>query len=137
MAYDKFQLKRISAIKIFNAFSDENRLRIIKLLAGCRTSLCVCEMVDSLNLPQYLISKQLNILKKVGLVQCERKGKWVYYSLSRQKDPIRTTLLKFIAKDLKDPKFMEDREKLKARLSLREGDSCVIGFTRKERRHGL
>jgi len=132
MAYDKFQLKRISAIKIFKALSEENRLRIIKLLGGCRTSLCVCEMVEALNLPQYLISKQLNILKKAGLVECEKRGKWAYYSFSRQKDPIRTTLLKFIAKHLKDPKFIEDQEKLKARLSLREGNCCVIGFPKRE-----
>ena len=118
---------------MFKALSEENRLRIIKLLGGCRTSLCVCEMVEALNLPQYLISKQLNILKEVGLVQCAKKGKWAYYSLSRQKDPIRTPLFKFITKDLKDPKFIEDQENLKARLSLREGDCCVIGFKKRKK----
>lgn len=73
MAYEKFQLQRISAIKIFNALSEENRLRIIKLLAGCHISLCVWEMVEVLNLRQYLISKKLNILKKDGLGQCEKR----------------------------------------------------------------
>ena len=125
---------RLPYTKIFKALSDGNRLRILKLLGGCRTSLCVCEMVEALNLPQYLISKQLNILKKVDLVQCEKRGKWAYYSFSRQKHPIHTPLLKFIEKDLKDPKFIEDQENLKARLSLREWNCCVIGFKKRERR---
>lgn len=134
MAYVNPPREKVNPINIFKALSEENRLRIIKLLRGCRTSLCVCEMVDSLNLPQYLISKQLNILKKAGLVQCEKKGKWAYYFLTRQKDPIHARLFKYITKDLKDPKFMEDQEKLKARLSLRKGNCCVIGFTKRDRR---
>ncbi len=130
MAYEKIMHKRLHYTKIFKALSDDNRLRIVTLLGGCRKSLCVCEMVEALNLPQYLLSKQLNILKKVGLVQCQKRGKWAYYSLSRQNRTIHTPLLKFIIKDLKDPRFIEDQENLKARLSLREGDFCVIGFTR-------
>lgn len=135
MAYKKPILKEISYTKIFKALSDENRLRIIKLLLGCPKSICVCEIVEALNLPQYLISKQLNILKKVGLVQCEKRGKWAYYSLSRQEDPVHAPLFKFIKEGLKDPKFVEDQENLKARLSLREGDCCVLGFTKKRRKN--
>ena len=122
--------------KIFKAFSDDNRLRILKLLGGCQKSLCVCEMVDALNLPQYLISKHLNFLKEVGLVQCEKRGKWAYYSLSRHKEAAPHALLKFIAKDLQDPKFIQDQEKLKARLSLREENCCVIGFAKKHKLKG-
>ena len=113
---------------MFKALSEENRLRIIKLLGGCRTSLCVCEIVEALNLPQYLISKQLNILKKVGLVQCEKKGKWAYYSLANPGDSFQASLFKFLEENIKDPKFMEDRKKLMSRLFLREGDRCVVGF---------
>lgn len=119
---------------MFKALSEENRLRIIKLLGGCRTSLCVCEIVEALNLPQHLISKQLNILKKVGLVQCEKKGKWVYYSLRQQTDSFPQALFKFIDENVEHQKFDEDCRNLEARLSLRDGDTCVIGFINSSRR---
>jgi ArsR family transcriptional regulator len=133
MAYKKQSFSRISPVKVFKALSDENRLRIIKLIVACRRSLCVCEIVDALKLPQYQVSKQLNILKNAGLVQCRSRGKWAYYSLSNQSDSFQATLFNFIEENIKNPKFMEDRENLDARLSLREGDSCVIGFVKNKK----
>jgi len=135
MAYNKFILKEIRFTKIFKALSDENRLRIIKLLLDCPKSICVCEIVDALKLPQYQVSKQLNILKNAGLVQCESRGKWAYYSLSQHGDSVHASLFKFIKEGLKNPKFAEDQENLRARLFLREGDFCIVGFTKKRRKN--
>jgi len=64
--------------KIFRALSDENRLRIYLLLM--KGELCVCELVNILNIEQSRISHGLRILKEAGLVNNQREGKWIVYS---------------------------------------------------------
>lgn len=135
MAYETSLPKQLSYTKIFKALADENRLRIIKLLLGCTKSICVCEMVDALKLPQYQVSKQLNILKDAGLVQGESRGKWVYYSPSNQESSFYDSIFRFIRERVQYPKGDEDRQNLEARLFLREGDCCVVGFKKKRRKN--
>ena len=79
--------------QIFKALSDETRLRIVKQLQT--GSLCVCEMVEALRIPQYKISKHLMILKYAGLVDCERVGTWAHYFL-RKDDPLLQSLFRFL-----------------------------------------
>ena len=55
--------------EIFKALGDETRLRLVNLFLQTDEDLCVCEMVDALELPQYQISKHLTILKNAGLLQ--------------------------------------------------------------------
>ena len=64
-------------IKIFKALSDETRLRIYLLLL--RRELCVCEIVDILNIEQSRVSHCLRILKEAGLVNSRREGTWIIY----------------------------------------------------------
>lgn len=66
----------------FRALSDENRLRIVDLLRGGER--CVCELTDSLDLGQSLLSFHLKTLKDAGLVSDRREGRWAYYSLNRE-----------------------------------------------------
>jgi len=65
------------------ALSDENRLRIINLLAA-RTELCVCDIQSVLNMTQTKVSRHLTILKNAGLVTSRRDGRWMYYALRRE-----------------------------------------------------
>ncbi len=115
-------------VELFKALSDETRIRIIKLLAGCKKPICVCEVVDSLQLPQYVISRHLNILRRAGLVEDSRNGTWVSYSIPHQPFPLLRQLIKGIQECLHEPVFEEDHERLKLRLSLRENGRCVIGY---------
>ncbi|ESU71355.1 MULTISPECIES: ArsR/SmtB family transcription factor [Geobacillus] len=64
----------------FKLLGDRTRLAILALLK--ERDLCVCEMVDALNLSQPNVSQHLRKLKAGGLVHETRKGKWVYYSLN-------------------------------------------------------
>jgi len=65
--------------RIFKAFSDETRLRILNLL---RTrEMCVCEIMIALDLTQPTASHHLRILESVELVEDLRKGKWVFYKI--------------------------------------------------------
>jgi len=66
-------------LDIIKAISDENRLRAIMAL---RTGeLCVCQIVELLQLAHSTVSKHMSILKQAGLVQSRKKGRWVFYRL--------------------------------------------------------
>lgn len=114
--------------KIFKALGDETRLRLVNLLLQTDEEICVCEMVDALELPQYQISKQLTILKNAGMLQASRKGTWVYYRLDDEVPPFLRDLLKMLSRNLKQQTFIDDAAKLSKRLALRQNGQCVVGF---------
>lgn len=65
---------------LFQALSDEKRLRILSLLAGGER--CVCELTEALDAGQSLLSFHLKTLKDAGLVTDRRAGRWVFYALA-------------------------------------------------------
>jgi ArsR family transcriptional regulator len=69
---------------MFRALGDDVRLRIVALLA--QGELCVCHIEEALELTQSNASRQLGILRHAGLVECDRRNKWVYYRLAPQSD---------------------------------------------------
>jgi ArsR family transcriptional regulator len=115
-------------VGVFKALGDKTRLRIMRLLSVTDGQVCVCEIMDALELPQYQVSKHLNILRSVRLVEGERKGTWVYYSALKRDSAFNRQLFKLLKDQLSDTEFLEDAGKLKQRLRLRDKDACVIGF---------
>jgi len=77
---------------VIKALSDETRLRVMKLLE--EREICVCELMQVLNMSQPRVSRHLSVLKNAGLVDDRREGKWVYYSLCNKTDneEVRTIL---------------------------------------------
>ncbi|NLV88516.1 MAG: winged helix-turn-helix transcriptional regulator [Tissierellia bacterium] len=71
------EIKALS--NIFKALSDPTRLKIIYILS--KSSLCVCDIADLLDMSQSAISHQLRILRDLKLVKYKRDGKLVIYSL--------------------------------------------------------
>ena len=67
--------------ELFKVLSDDTRLRIINLLA--KQDLCVCELVDILDLSQPKISKHIARLRSINLVNTKRNEQYIYYSLDR------------------------------------------------------
>ena len=67
---------------LFKAIADPHRLTILATLARADDEVCVCDFTDGLPLNQPTVSHHLRILREAGLVTCERRGTWVYYSLS-------------------------------------------------------
>lgn len=65
--------------RVLKALSDDNRLKIVALLA--QNELCVCHLVEALGLSQPNVSQHLTVLKNAGLVSGERRGTWMYYRL--------------------------------------------------------
>jgi ArsR family transcriptional regulator len=111
----------------FKALADETRLRILNLFIKFGRSLCVCELTDALKLPQYHISKHLNILRNAGMFKPEREGTWVYYYLDKS-DTTNKSLFDFLRKFLIGDQFEVDFANLEQRLLLREEGKCVVGF---------
>jgi DNA-binding transcriptional ArsR family regulator len=66
-------------LAITKALSDENRVRILMALGV--GELCVCQIIELLQLAPSTISKHMVILKQAKLVDAEKNGKWVYYRL--------------------------------------------------------
>jgi ArsR family transcriptional regulator len=79
-SYIKENITMETAIKMFKALSDETRLRIYLLLL--QGELCVCELVNILNIEQSRISHSVRILKEAGLVVNRREGKWIFYAVN-------------------------------------------------------
>jgi DNA-binding transcriptional ArsR family regulator len=72
-----FDLERRS--RLHSALADRNRLNILQLLTF--REMCVCELTTALNITQPNLTYHVKKLERAGLVQREKRGKWVYYSL--------------------------------------------------------
>lgn len=69
--------------QLLAALADPTRLQIVELLAGSNEPVCVCEIVCHFELGQPTISHHLKALREARLVEWEKRGLWVYYSLNR------------------------------------------------------
>lgn len=70
----------------FHALGDPVRLRVLSMLAAAPAGeICVCDFVGPLGKTQGTISHHLKILGEAGLVHGDRRGKWVWYSLDRDR----------------------------------------------------
>src|SRR2546423_3791639 len=64
----------------FKALGDPVRLRLLSLTAARGGGeVCVCELTDAFTLTGPTISHHLKVLREAGLVDCQRRGTWVYY----------------------------------------------------------
>jgi ArsR family transcriptional regulator len=65
---------------MFKALSDPVRLRLLSLVASHPGGqACVCEISQTFDVSQPTISHHLKSLRSAGLLDCERRGTWVYY----------------------------------------------------------
>ncbi|QDO93165.1 winged helix-turn-helix transcriptional regulator [Formosa sediminum] len=71
-----------NSISVFKALSEITRLKIIWLLINVDSKICVSEIIDVLNVPQYNVSRHLRILSKAGILNESKEGKWVYYFIN-------------------------------------------------------
>lgn len=67
---------------LFRALGDVTRLEIVGLLAARGKELCACEIEGHFDLSQPTVSHHLRILREAGVVIPERRGTWIYYTLS-------------------------------------------------------
>ncbi len=65
---------------VLSALADPVRLRIISMLMSAPggTS-CGCDLQEPLGLTQPTVSHHLKVLREAGLVEGEKRGRWVHY----------------------------------------------------------
>ena len=66
--------------KVFKAFCDENRLKVLEQLRGGEK--CVCALTADLGIGQSALSYHMKILVESGIVSARQEGKWTHYSIS-------------------------------------------------------
>jgi len=67
---------------MFKALGDPIRLRLLSLIAST-DEICVCDLTDAFEVTAATISHHLRVLRESGLVDAERRGTWMYYSVRR------------------------------------------------------
>ena len=69
-------------VQRFKALGDPTRLRILHVLAeGTR---CACEVQERVDVAANLLSHHLKVLREAGLIQGQRRGRWIDYQLDRE-----------------------------------------------------
>ena len=64
---------------VFKALADPIRLRLMSIIASAGDEMCVCDITPQFDVSGPTISHHLRVLREAGLVDCERRGTWVYY----------------------------------------------------------
>lgn len=72
------------AAMILKLLGDQTRLTVMKLMEN--QACCVCEFVEIFQVSQPSISQHIRKVKDLGLVDEERKGQWIFYSLNKSSE---------------------------------------------------
>lgn len=72
-------------VQLAKIFSDLNRLKILILVLRDR-AVCVCEICDTLELSQPLVSRHLKQMREASILESRQAGTWVIYSLTSTPD---------------------------------------------------
>jgi ArsR family transcriptional regulator, arsenate/arsenite/antimonite-responsive transcriptional repressor len=71
---------------LLKAVADPTRLQILAMIASTENKeACVCDFTEPLGLTQPTVSHHIKKRSEVGLVNRERRGTWVWYSLNRER----------------------------------------------------
>ncbi len=75
--------------------------------------LCVCRIIELLQLAPSTVSKHLTILKQAGLVEGRKEGRWMHYRLPKDKASNVWKTLEWISQSLADsPEVIADRKRV-------------------------
>lgn len=70
-----------SMAHVYAALGDPVRLRLLSLIAAAG-ELCSCDMVEPLAKSQPTVSHHTRILAEAGLIEGDKRGRWVHWSIS-------------------------------------------------------
>lgn len=76
--------------EVFKVLSDPTRVKILSLLkakgrsccdriARSEPGLCACDIESAVKLSQAAVSHHMGLLRRAGLVEAEKRGRWMYY----------------------------------------------------------
>jgi len=96
---------------LFRALADRTRLRLLNLMGS--DEVCVCYFVEILRTPQPKISRHLAYLRRAGVVDVRRQGKWMHYRIIEPADSQAAQVLKDVRSWLSNnPAMQRDRSRL-------------------------
>ena len=83
--------KDAEIVTVCKALGDPTRLKILELLrsrgrscceliARDEKGLCACDIERAVGLSQAAVSHHMGLLRRAGLVDAEKRGRWIYYS---------------------------------------------------------
>jgi ArsR family transcriptional regulator, arsenate/arsenite/antimonite-responsive transcriptional repressor len=96
---------KLDLVTLFAALADPTRLRLLNLMDG--REVCVCYFVEILKQGQPKISRHLAYLRRAGIVEARRDGKWMHYRIERPNDPRAASILDAALQSLKADKEMQ------------------------------
>jgi len=85
-------------VGLFAALADPTRLRLLNLMKG--REVCVCYFVEILQQSQPKISRHLAYLRKAGVVNARREGKWMHYRIQIPSDKGAAAILAEVLRSL-------------------------------------
>jgi len=71
--------KYLDSTKVFMAFCDDTRLKVLEILRGGEKSASV--LLEQVNVGQSTLSHHMKILVDSGIVSARKVHKWTYYSI--------------------------------------------------------
>ena len=108
---------------VFKGFADPTRIRILSVLAA--GELCVCDIVEILELPQPAVSRHLAYLRRMGLVEAEREWKFAHYRLATPAHAVHTNLLNCVRTCFLGIQSLdEERRRAEACVKARKTQPC-------------
>lgn len=111
---------------LIKAMADENRVRA--LFALREQTLCVCQLVELLELAPSTVSKHMSILKQVRLVEGHKEGRWMFYRLAGEKAPATVCdAIEWLFQAASDNEIIvQDRHRLSDILKLDREELCRL-----------
>ncbi len=105
-------------MNITKALAEENRVRILLALKG--RELCVCQLIELLELAPSTVSKHMSVLRQAGLVNGRKDGRWMYYRIAGEDSPAEVKeAIAWVKKSLsRNERIHEDVNRLKEILKI-------------------
>lgn len=111
--------------RIYKALADETRLRLLLLLLE-HGELCICDLMNALDLPQSTVSRHVAYMKNAGWLNDRRGGVWMYYSIRSGLSSYMTALATLTRNYLSSADTVSaDRQRLAAYLKTKNDASCL------------
>lgn len=97
--------------RLFRVLADRTRLRLLNLMSG--QEICVCYLVEVLRTSQPKISRHLAYLRKSGIVEARREGRWMHYRILMPQDAALARILSEVLGTLsQDASMQQDHARM-------------------------
>jgi len=122
-----------AAIAATRALGHPARMRTAAMLRS--GELCLCQITEVLGLAPSTVSLHIKELKRAGLVNERKDGRWVYFSLAGDDHAKRWIETALAAID-GDAELERDAELIRSIRELPVADLCTLGYEAARTKHG-